>query len=231
MKYTYKQYFAFLDEARDRGYTFGGFDADPPERGALLLRHDVDLDLAAAVTFAELEQAHGVTSTYFVLLTSPCFNPASASGFAAVRRLVECGHRVGLHHDATLIPPTRDPGAAIAGECEDLARIAGQPVGAVSFHRPSPDLFGASRLLTAPRRHTYEPSFVTGIDYCSDSTGEWRYGPPTEREAYVEGRSMQFLTHPEMWDEKAVSLPWRRAVVAERLARSTRRAAAAELDV
>ena len=51
-------YAELLDAARAGGYRFAHFD-QPPRRGDLLLRHDVDLSLDAALRMAELEADDG----------------------------------------------------------------------------------------------------------------------------------------------------------------------------
>lgn len=223
MEFTYGAYLDFVDEARARGYQLTGFEVAPPVKNALLLRHDVDTDLESAVHLAEVEQAHGITSTYFVLLTSPLYNPASAIGQLALHRILDMGHVVGLHHDPTISH------AYLRTDCERLQAVLGCLVRAVSFHKPTPEMLGADPLFTAPRRHTYERCFITDIDYCSDSTGQWKHGPPQERESYREGRSMQLLTHPEWWDA-APSTPWgRRASALSRIGYAIRDLAGDEL--
>ena len=47
-----------LDSAKSGGYRFAGFDR-PPEPGDLILRHDVDLSLDAALALAEVEAEAG----------------------------------------------------------------------------------------------------------------------------------------------------------------------------
>ena len=52
--FTLDHYRELLQAARKGGYRFSHFD-QPPRRGDLLLRHDVDLSLEAALRMAELE--------------------------------------------------------------------------------------------------------------------------------------------------------------------------------
>lgn len=231
MDFTYDAYFRFLDDARARGYQLrDDFTTDPPADGAILLRHDVDLDLESAVHLAKREREHGVHAVYFVLLTSPFYNVASTAGRDALSAIAGAAHTVGLHFDPTV------PNADCAAECAQLEQIRQMPVMEVSFHKPPPTLFGAHRGAVdlgesygQPRRHTYEPCFVTDIDYCSDSTGQWRFGPPDERESYREGRSMQLLTHPDRWGAARTSQRARRQSILCSLAARSRSRAFAEL--
>ena len=84
------------DSKRAGGYRFGTFDG-PPSRGDVLLRHDVDLSLDAALRMAELEAEAGATATYFLMTESVFYNLASSEGQSALERLRALGHGVGLH--------------------------------------------------------------------------------------------------------------------------------------
>jgi hypothetical protein len=146
--------------------------------------------------------------TTSTLLTSPFYNPASASGREQVRTIVALGHSVGLHFDATVYGSAFDVvdfNKRSSEEARQLESIAGVSVGAISFHRPAPLLLGAGPELTTPRVHTYLPRYVQEMEYCSDSTGVWRFGPPDEREAIARGRAMHLLTHPEWWGDEDIS--------------------------
>ena len=51
--FSLDHYGELLEAARAGGYSFAGFES-PPRPGDLLLRHDVDLSLDAALRMAEL---------------------------------------------------------------------------------------------------------------------------------------------------------------------------------
>jgi hypothetical protein len=89
-------YRELLEAAKAGGYRFAHFGADP-EPGDLFLRHDVDLSLAAAVEMAEVEAELDVVTTYLLMTESVFYNLASSEGAAAIARLRELGHAVGLH--------------------------------------------------------------------------------------------------------------------------------------
>ena len=89
-------YREILEAARAGGYRFAHF-GEGPEPGDLFLRHDIDLSLAAALAMAELEAELGVQATYLLMTESVFYNLASSEGVAAIARLRELGHAVGLH--------------------------------------------------------------------------------------------------------------------------------------
>ncbi len=170
-------YRELLEAARAGGYRWSGFDRDP-EAGDLLLRHDVDLSLPAALEVAELEADAGAWSTYFLMRESVFYNLDSAEGLRALERLRELGHRVGLH------------GVWPNGELDHRF----DPV--LAWHNPDPPFMsepveGAVNVMSPP--------WFTPGHYRSDSNQHWRSGCPHEELARGEPEWLQLLTHPEIW--------------------------------
>ena len=89
-------YRELLDAAIAGGYRFAFFEGEPRE-GDVILRHDIDLSLDAALRMAELEADAGAGATYFLMTGSVFYNLGSEEGERALGRLRELGHRVGLH--------------------------------------------------------------------------------------------------------------------------------------
>jgi hypothetical protein len=194
-------YRTLLSELRDRGYECRSYDNVDPQARHLILRHDIDISLDAALPIADIEHSISVKAYYFVLLRTEMYNPFSAKATAALSRLMALGHEVGLHLDASLYD--NDPAKlqrAAERECEVLELAVGAPVRFVSFHRPAKSLLGFSEKL-AGRLHAYQPAFFSEIGYCSDSRGSWRYGHPLEHATVRDGRALQLLTHPIWWVE------------------------------
>lgn len=89
-------YRELLEAAKAGGYRFAGFDR-APEPGDLVIRHDVDLSLRAAVLMAEVEAEAGAWSTWFLMTRSVFYNLASEEGERAIARLRELGGRIAHH--------------------------------------------------------------------------------------------------------------------------------------
>jgi len=175
-------YRELLDAARAGGYEFAFFDGEPAT-WTVLLRHDVDLSLDAALRMAELEAEAGAVATYFLMTRSVFYNLASSEGEAALARLRELGHRVGLH--------------AIWPRVELDERF--DPV--VAWHNPEPEFMrapiaGAVNVMQAPWADVYR----------SDSNRHWRQGCPHEELAVGAFERLQVLTHPEIWVYPGVTM-------------------------
>lgn len=170
-------YRELVEGARTGGYRFAFFDRDPGA-GDLLLRHDVDLSLEAAVRLAELEAELGVSATYFVMTESVFYNLASPEGEATVARLRELGHRVGLH--------AVYPRAELDSRFDDV----------LAWHNPEPEYMSVS---VDGAANAMEPRFLVPGHYRSDSNQHWREGCPHEALARGDFEWLQLLTHPEIW--------------------------------
>ena len=166
-----------VDAARAGGYRFAHFDR-PPEPGDLLLRHDVDLSLDAALRLGELEARHEAPATYFLMTESVFYNLASPEGTDAIARLRELGHRVGLH---AVYPH------AVLDERFD-------PV--VAWHNPDPEYMAAP---VDGAVNVMQPGFFDPATYRSDSNQRWRSGCPHEELRAGSFPWLQLLTHPEIW--------------------------------
>jgi hypothetical protein len=168
-------------------------------KSQLILRHDVDFSLKAALDIAKVEAELGVSSHFYVLLRTEFYNLCSPNDLKQVQALAELGHNVGLHFDASLYDQQLDKlEAAIASECNILEAIMGQDVTSISFHRPAQKLLGLNKKL-AGRQHAYEPRFFSEIAYVTDSQGLFRYGHPLDHEAFKARKAMQLVTHPIWW--------------------------------
>ncbi len=170
-----EHYAEIIEAAQAGGYKLGFFDREPGS-GTVLLRHDVDLSLHAAVRMAELEANLGVGATYLVMTESEFYNVGSPSGSAALARLRELGHRVGLH--------------AVWPHADHDGRL--DPV--FSWHNPDDELMrqpaeGLLNVMSPP----------WGDVYRSDSNQRWREGCPHEGLRAGAFERLQLLIHPEIW--------------------------------
>ncbi|HOR29301.1 MAG TPA: UDP-N-acetylglucosamine 2-epimerase [Candidatus Sumerlaeota bacterium] len=198
--FTWAGYRRLIEGLRAEGYDLAPFPEAAARLSAArpfaLLRHDVDMDLEAAVELARLEHGWGVQSTYFIMVRNPFYSPFSAEGSRAVRQILDCGHHLGLHLEAAAYPADHPLHEACAAEAGMLEAWFGRPVEIVSFHRPDARVLGGDPSLTAPRPHTYMALFRETIQYLSDSRGRWREGHPLRHEAFHRRRPLHLLVHP-----------------------------------
>jgi hypothetical protein len=175
--FALEHYRELLHAAQHGGYRFATF-GKPPSPGDLLIRHDVDLSLEAALEMAELEAEEGATTTYLLMTRSVFYNLTSREGETAITRLRALGHQVGLH--------AVHPDAEVDGRFDPV----------MAWHNPEPEYMtapidGALNVMTAP---WFDPEH-----YRSDSNQHWRHGCPHESLARGKPDWLQLLVHPEIW--------------------------------
>jgi len=169
-------YRELVEAVRAGGHRFAFFD-ETPRAGDILLRHDVDLSLEAALAMAELESELEAPATYFLMTRSEFYNLDAPSGAGAVERLRRLGHRVGLH--------------AVYPEAEHDPRFDA----VLAWHNPDPDY------MTAPVDgfvNAMQPGFFDPEHYRSDSNQRWRHGCPHAELAAGGFEWLQLLVHPEI---------------------------------
>jgi hypothetical protein len=170
-------YAELLDAARAGGYRWARFDHEP-QAGDLLLRHDVDLSLPAALRMARLEHEHGARATYFLMTESVFYNLASAEGTAALAELHALGHRVGLH--------AVHPRFARDGRFDPV----------MAWHNPDPEYVHEP---VGGVVNVMQPPWFTPGRYRSDSNAHWREGCPHGELRAGAFEWLQLLVHPEIW--------------------------------
>jgi len=177
------------------GRTFCSFET-PKEQG-LLLRHDVDYDLGLAARLAEINQAHGVSATFFILVGSMLYNPFNPPNLAAIETIIKRGQHIGLHyHHKT---GTLDTGR-LERELSLLKFLIPTAQRVVAWHNP---VAGLENLNVAAEALgvtcAYAPCFFSKDRYISDSN---RRHDTTDILAFAsesKAPTVQVLIHPLIW--------------------------------
>lgn len=124
---------------------------------------------------AQLENALGVKSTYFVLLTSEFYNVAAKKNRELLKKIYSLGHEIGLHFDeAGYENSSIDTLVAMAlKEREILQNLLGISIIAISMHRPSKIIL--EKDVQFPSMvNSYSNVFFKEFKYISDSRMHWR---------------------------------------------------------
>ena len=165
----------------------------------VILRHDVDLDLAPAHALARLEAEVGVLSTFFILVTAHTYNPASQKNRALLRQMVELGFEIGLHFDPMIYGSLGADAlaSAVRREAKFLSEIVGANVESVSLHNAS---LQKKYYLFDGWKNAYDPRIFAPDVYLSDSGMIFRSDPTAFVEKAKE-KTIQLLLHPLHYSE------------------------------
>ena len=172
MNFTYRAYKSLLDNLQKTGYSFVNYHNWYDYEKCVILRHDIDQDISKAVHLANIEKNEGVESTYFVLLTSDFYNVFSKESSEGLKRILDCGHEIGLHFDEVRYPEAEGDVDKISELIQKEAYFLGQAIGkkisTVSMHRPSKGLLEANIEIPGII-NSYRKTFFKEFKYLSDS--------------------------------------------------------------
>lgn len=173
----------------------------------LVVRHDIDFDLAAAYRMARADFELGIKSTFFLRVCARGYNLFSYDGLVFLNQLKKLDREIGLHVDIGMdrILMT-DPEDSIERQLSCLESIYGDDVIGLAAHTPGTlgGLEICDRFVDSGRvsYHAYQTRFTKHpFKYLSDSMRIWREGNP-----YLIGKQyecIQLLTHPIWWHEIA----------------------------
>lgn len=203
MEFTYQAYRELLTLLKEHGYTFSSYHNYQSCDKSVIVRHDIDMNIAKAVRMAEIETQMGISSTYFVLVTSNFYNIFSKENQDMLREMQRMGHEVGLHFDEAKYAGKKiDMVQVMEQEADLLAQCLGCPVRSVSMHRPSKETLAADYVVKGGQIvNSYGTEFFQNHKYVSDSRRHWREDVLSIIKSEEYDR-LHVLTHPFWYDEK-----------------------------
>jgi len=170
----------------------------------VIMRHDVEFSVPAALRLAEIDASEGVRSTFFFLQTSD-YNPFEEEEAGGIRRILDLGHDIGLHYDVALFERLQvDATAVVGAQIALFEAYFDTTVFAMSSHMP----MRSGRTLTIPGViDVYDPRYMVDIKYLSDSTQRWREGVVTDnlsRHDRIHLLTHEYIWHPLGWHWSAL---------------------------
>jgi hypothetical protein len=202
--FTFQGYKVLIDTLRKCGYDFADYHNYADYSRCVILRHDIDNSIEKSITIAKLEHEQGVKSTYFTLLRTDFYNPASKKGLTELKKIQSLGHEIGLHFDEMAYDNLKDVIGAVRNEANILSKILDNPITTVSMHRPSQTTLDGNYDLS-PMVNSYGKTFFNDFKYLSDSRRRWRE-PVLDIIKSGQYERLHILTHPIWYQEKEESI-------------------------
>lgn len=167
----------------------------------LILRHDVDVSLPAALEMAQLERDLEIRSTYFILFSSEFYNMFDGKNVKILRQITKLGHEIGLHyHVSQYRSYRRNISKTLKMQIQLLEHLSGTKVHSIAPHGSwDRDPFATVKGYINSN-HPYLLRDLTVHDSCRAWTpvqGLWKLlnDPP---------KRAQLLTHPENWQDDKI---------------------------
>lgn len=165
----------------------------------------MDFSLTSALELGKIDTEFGLTSTFFVRFRAETYNLFEPTSVEQVSRLIELGHKIGLHFEPS--PQDLLSVKSLEISLTNAAKILEQSgllskVEVFSFHQTTPAALEYREREYAGLINAYSSNFLSYERYCSDSGGFWKYRPLSEFLMDPEIDRAQVLTHPEWWLNK-----------------------------
>jgi hypothetical protein len=161
----------------------------------VILRHDVDVSLSAALKMAQTEKNMGLKSTYFILVSSKHYNVLQGENANMIRQISKLGHEIGLHYDAKQYGSYSDNATeSLKMEAHILEQILAEGIKSISCHAP-----------TGPSSFMRVNGYIDADDpqlrdmYVHDSGRLWTV---KSLSVLLKGHSrrVHLLIHPSLWE-------------------------------
>jgi hypothetical protein len=175
--FTYYAYIKMLESLLCNGYFFASYHNCEQFARPCIMRHDIDLDVKAALRLAKLESGFSkkVKSTFFVLVNTTFYNVFSKEILDDLDAILSLGHEIGLHFDEAKYDCStfEKIDNAVQEEANMLGRVLGISINTVSMHRPSKVALEANYNFRGII-NTYSDKYYGEFKYLSDSRMHWR---------------------------------------------------------
>lgn len=198
---------------KQRGMSFVTLDEAAAAGPEVVIRHDVDFSMHAALKMAQIESDEEVRASYHVLLHSPMYNFFEDVIFKKVLEISKLGHEIGLHFDTHFygIQDEFELTRWLNWEKKILEELLNQKLLSFSFHITDEITSQFKGAQYANMKNAYSKAFLNGYKYCSDSNGIWRFDRLEELINNPNIDRLYLLLHPELWQDSP--MPPRQRVI------------------
>jgi len=203
--FTYEHYINILQDLK-KSYKFTSFKS--ATTNDIILRHDVDASLHAALKMAKIEKELDISSTFFILFSSEFYNPISVDGSKIIREILSLGHKLGLHYNEFFIFENNiNALETITTEINLLEQHFNTKIEAIAAHERALAESKSGKKLFVKLPDTiidaYSKEFFGERKYLSDSGQFWREGCLCQNLNKYE--RLQVLIHPMWWSRDGLS--------------------------
>jgi hypothetical protein len=163
----------------------------------IVLRHDIDFDLNAALKIAEIDSAIGFSSMFFLMPDSEFYSISSQSSKHAIEEICSQGHTIGIHWDYRNYSLDSDKASSRFNlHLAMLEELTQSAVKYSSQHMPTSSL-NSVNLNPEGVVDMYSAKVMGNYRYISDSSMSWR-GENILQLAH-HAKNIVFLAHPIWW--------------------------------
>ena len=205
--FTLTNYVKILRLAQSSDYKFCNYFNYKDTDNFILWRHDIEFSPEIALKMAIIEAELGIQTNYFINIHSEFYSVFEKDTFAELKKIIELEHFVGLHFDAHFydLKNENELCQKLSFERDLLEKMFNITITAFAFHNTTPEILKWNNYKYADMINVYSLFFREEVDYCTDSTGIWRYERLEDNIKEKHPNGLQVLTHDGMWQDEAMS--------------------------
>jgi hypothetical protein len=208
--FTLSNYERLLDIALEQGYVFSDYRTsfdDSQGVKEIVWRHDVEFSVHRALKIAQIEHAKGLKAHYFFQIHCEFYNIFEKEIFGMAKQIQGLGHYIGLHFDAHFweVSSVAHLEECISSDRKILEDLLSVEIKSFSFHNTTPALLSMNDLYYGGLLNVYAKLIREKYQYCTDSTGIWRYERLEDVLFDDSIKYLQVLTHDGMWQDDAMA--------------------------
>lgn len=188
--FTYKDYYELLTSILSK------------EGNKVYLRHDIDFSTAKALELAKREEKLKLgPATYFIFTCSEWYNPFDSENAENIRRILDLGHKIGLHFDVNILGDSiTEITHGIVWHAHFLAEHFDTEITSVTQHMPRRHPTSYEILKALQLADLHDPMLtMRKYKYISDSGMMFMEDPFDIIDNYS---YIHLNLHPEWWAEK-----------------------------
>lgn len=201
-KFNYEVYRELLKYLETKYNIITASEAIKAKPPYLILRHDIDGSIEAALTMAEIEKEMGIRASYFVLFSHKLYNPLERDSLHLLRKILELDHEIGLHYDLEAYDDYgSNPMFSLKKEAELLEYALNKQIRCIAKHQ------------SFARQSNHD--LLYSSDYINCTNGKWydlhisdgyrRWGKEWADKLFsFEYDRVQLTIHPFLWTETEV---------------------------
>lgn len=206
---SYAEYRAILKNIKNSGKYMDYKEASEAE-SFIILRHDIEFSIDRARRMSLIENEEGISSTYFVQITSNAYNAFSQKNIRLLKDMIQDGHHIGLHYHLGKNVTYNHIKNEISEQIKILSEFLEYDIDRFSMHRPTEES-KYYEIQIEGIINAYSQEFFTHLEkvdkdskpqvkYIADSKHRWNYGYPDE-DTIEKFPKIQLLVHPYSWDK------------------------------
>lgn len=207
LKFTYKNYDKILKKIKlkKKVILFSEYQNRKKNKNFLILRHDIEYFLDAALDLANIEKKNNLRSTFFFQTTSK-YNIFEESQYYITKKIKQLGHEFGIHYDADFLNKNKiNSKEAIILMKKKIETFFKIRIKAISCHRPKKFYFDPK---IKGVMNAYNKNFLENVKYISDSQQVFRNDLDEVLENFDK---IHFLVHDYTWSKNGDS--WQKNIL------------------